>query len=888
MAWYRRLLNAFRADHVARDIEREMDFHLAERANDLEAAGLSARDAALEARRRFGNRTLLRERTHETDVFAWIASVNADIRYAARALRSTPGFTSVAILSLALGIGANTAIFNLTDALLLKPLPVSHPEQLLQVHMDTASTHFTNPLWEQIRDNTAAFARPLAYSATSFNLSRSGEERRVTGAWVSGDFFATVGVSPAAGRLFIAADDMRGCNGTAVVSQGFADRELGGTNAAVGKVLSLHGKPFQVLGVVDGSFFGIEVGQSADIYAPLCAQALTFGPTVLDHRSRWFLEILLRPKPGVSADQVNARLAVIAPRVFAATIPGNWTSADQREYAGQTLAAAPASTGLSDLRQTYSLALYTLMAVVALVLVVASANIANLLLARVAARQRELAIRIAMGAGRWRLVRQLLTESVSLAGAGAILGVLFAQWASRLLVGMLSMSDQPVFLDLSLDRRVLGFTLLVAVLTVAIFGIAPGWRTTRVDAQSILKSGGRTIAGGAHTLGSSLVVAQIALSLALIAASGLLLGSFRRLVTLDPGFRREGVTIASFDLKNAHYEPEQLVAVKRDILARVRAVPAVTSASISFTTPIGSAGWNEIIGVDGFSPADLRDSLAMMNQVSDGYFATLGTPLVAGRDILPSDMSGGRRVALINETMARHFFRDASPIGRTFRIEEPKQSTTFQIIGIVGDAKYQRLTEKPQPTAYLPLGQGSVQGAQFYVELRSTGPEAALSSAIRDIAAAVNPSTSLKITTLSAQVSASLARPRLLATLSSFFGALAPLLAVIGLYGTMSYNVNRRRNEIGVRMALGAANGQLMRMIAREAARLIFVGIAFGLALALMSTRFIRTLLFGVTPSDPGTFVMAAFALGSVALAAALVPAARAARQDPMTALRVE
>jgi predicted permease len=339
-------------------------------------------------------------------------------------------------------------------------------------------------------------------------------------------------------------------------------------------------------------------------------------------------------------------------------------------------------------------------------------------------------------------------------------------------------------------------------------------------------------------------------------------------------------------MRNANYKPEMLLSVKRDILTRLRAVPGVTSASVSFTTPIGDSGWNDIVGVNGFSPVKEQDSIAFFNQVSDGYFATLGTPIIAGRDVTPADMSGEHPVALINETMARHFFAGANPLGRTFRVEEPNHSTTYEVIGIVGDAKYSRLTEKPKSTAYLPLGPADVGGGQFDVALRSTVPEAALNAAIRDVAAAVNPATSLKITTLSAQVSASLARPRLLATLSSFFGLLAPLLAVIGLYGTMSYNVNRRRNEIGVRMALGAANRQVMRMIAREAASLIFAGVIFGVALALASTRFIRTLLFGVTPTDPTTFVVAALALAAVAMMAARFPAARAARQDPMDALR--
>ncbi len=891
MAWYHRLLNAIRPDRVSRDIDRELRFHLAERADDLEAAGMAADDAAREAQRRFGNRTLVQERARDEDALGWLTSTFTDLRYATRALLASPGFSLVAILSLAFGIGANTTIFSLTNALLLKTLPVAHPEQLMHVHMDSASNAtFTYPLWEEIRDQTAEFSGSLAHSATWFNLSKGGEERRANGAWVSGSFFGVLGVQPVAGRLLSNADDRRGCAGTAVVSEGFARREFGDPAKAPGALLSLNGQAFEVIGVSDGTFHGLAVGRASDIFVPLCAQAMLYGPKVLDARSRWYLDIMLRPEQGVSDAQLDARLAAIAPGVFAATVPPNFSAADQRDYRKLTLGAEPAATGLSDLRRPYRIALFTLMAIVAVVLVVACANIANLLLARAAARQREMAIRMAMGAGRWRLVRQLLTESLLLAAIGAALGILFARWASGLLVGFLATGSRAVFLDLSLDVRVLGFTIAVGVGTVALFGLAPAWRAGRVDPQLAMKAGGRGVVGDArHRLGRWLVVGQVALSLALVAVSGLLLGSFRKLLTLDPGFRRDGVLLATMKFPRESYNTASLLPAKREMLARLRSIPGVTSASASMLTPIGNASWNEIVAVGGYSPKKQDDSIAYMNQVSDGYFATLGTTILSGRDISSSDIDQRRPVALINATMARRFFGSASPIGRTFRVQsgdtlgEPRE-----IIGVVQDAKYQRLSEQTLATAYLPLGQGDVEGTQAAFSLRGVAASASLVPAVRAAAAAVNPAISLGITTLEDQVSESLARARLLATLSAFFGGLALLLAVVGLYGTMSYNVTRRRNEIGIRMALGAASGRVMRMIAAEAAMLIALGIACGSTLAFATTRLVRTLLFGVTPTDPATFIYAALTLGGVAMAAALFPAARAARQRPMDALREE
>jgi len=888
MSWFRRLSNVFRGDRLSDDLDRELAFHIAAEADALEARGVPRADAEREARRRFGHRATLKERTRDADVLGWLEALVADLRYGVRSLGAAPLLSLVTILSLALGIGANTAIFSLTDALLLRPLPVAHPEQLRKLTMGSPDEdEFTNPLWERIRDRKELFAGAFAYGTDRFDLSTGGIERPAPAAWVSGAMFQVLGVRAAAGRLILPDDDVRGCAGVAVVSAGFAEREFGDAGRAVGRLLTLDGHAMQVVGVTDPDFFGLSVGRTADIYVPLCAQELFNGAGVLDQRSRWYLSVVVRPDPSLGDAQFLARLRAAAPAVFAATVPPNFSADQQKKYAAGTLGAEPAATGMSDLRGRYAPALYILMALVGVVLVIACANIANLLRARGAARQREIAVRLALGAGRWRVVRQLLTESLLLALLGAAAGVLFASWASRAVVGFLSLGPASVWLDLSLDGRVLAFTAAVTVLTALLFGMAPAWRATRVDPQAALKAGGRGAVGDArHRLGRGLVVLQVALSLALVAASGLLLGSFRRLVTLDPGFRREGLLLVRMDFGVAGYKDSQLVAVKTEALRRVRAIPGVSAAGASLLTPMSGMGWNEFALVPGYSPADARDSLIWMNEVSDGFFAAYGTALRHGRDLRGSEMGTTAHVAVINETAARHFFAGVDPIGRSFRLHGGKgDSAPFEVVGVVQDAKYRQLDEKPVPTAYVPLGQGPFAVPAATYALR-TGSPAAVTAAVRASAASLNPAISLGVTTMESQVARSIARPRLLATLSAFFGAVALLLAVVGLYGTISYSVTRRRNEIGVRMALGAGRQQVLGLVVGDAAWLIAGGIVTGALLAFAGTRLLASMLYDVSPADPATFALSALVMAAAGTAAALLPARRAARLDPMEALR--
>ena len=500
-----------------------------------------------------------------------------------------------------------------------------------------------------------------------------------------------------------------------------------------------------------------------------------------------------------------------------------------------------------------------------------------------------MAVRLAIGSGRGRLVRQLLTESVLLAFLGAAIGTAFARWSSGLVVGFLAQSGRSVSLDLSLDLRVLGFAIALATLTGILFGLAPAWRSSRVAPQSAMRVSGRGLVGNpGHAFAKGIVVGQVALSLVLVVAAGLLVGSFQRLTTIDPGFRPDGVLIVQTGWADLELAEARHVGFPRELVERIRLIPGVRDASASRVTPIGGSAWNDYVVLDGAQEGS-SEALIWFNGVTDGYLQTLDTRLLAGRDFDPRDGRGSQPVVLVNETLVRRFYGDANPVGRHMRTNvHDSIGAPMEILGVVADAKYRRVDEEILPTAYVPLEQTELWAPSIQLALRSETEPTALIPAVTEAMREVHPAITLEFATMTEQIALSLARPRLLATLSGFFGALALLLAVIGLYGTMSYSVARRRNEMGVRIALGAAQTRILKLVAGEAGRIVAMGVVLGALLALAGTRLIATFLYGVTASDPVTLAVSALILGAVAMAAALVPAWRASGVDPMVSLREE
>lgn len=811
-----------------------------------------------------------------------------DARYAIRGLRNDRGFALVTALSLALGIGANTAIFSLIDAVMLKTLSVSHPEELVQVTAGGDQGYFSNPVWEQIRDRQDAFSGLFAYSRWAFNLAAGGEVRNVNGEYVSGQFFETLGVAAVLGRTFTLEDDRRGCSGAAVLSHGFWQREYGGRADILSKTISLNTHPFEIVGVAARGFTGTEVGASLDVMVPLCAEKILHGDSTLldaDPSGRW-LRIIGRPKPGMSASQASERLRALAPEVFRTTILPKWSAEERDRWLQTPLAAQTAANGLSSLREDYREALLMLLSIAGMVLLIGCANVSNLLLARAEVRGREIAIRMALGSGRGRLIRQLLTESLLLSFIGAGLGVLIAVWGTKVLVNFLDVS-----LDLTPDLRVLGFTAGVAILSGLLFGLAPARRGLQVDLVAAMKAGTRgLIRGTGSNAGKLLVMGQVVLSMVLVTCACLLLSTFWRLAWLEPGFEAERVLLTTINLRSNGYSSERRAAVFRQILERVRALPGVRAASLSDFTPMLPARRIREVVIEGSIMTSREDSQLYFNAVSDGYFATMGIPLIAGRDFNGRDTIAAPMAAIVNQTMAKKYFGGDNPVGRQFRIRTGDTlGDPIDIVGIVKDAKYNDLRQEIPPTAYTSWSQSRYLFPFTNVEVRAAnGAPGALVAGVKSAIASVDRSASIEFTTLAAQVSRTLQREQLLATVAGFFGGLALLLAIIGLYGLMSYSMARRRREIGIRIALGAEKSRVLGMVMGEVAVLVGSGIVVGLGVSLAATRLVASFLYGVQPNDPLTLLAAAAVLALAAGAASYWPARRASRIDPMMSLREE
>jgi putative ABC transport system permease protein len=821
-----------------------------------------------------------------------------DIRHGLRLLLLNPGFALVAILSLALGIGANTAIFQLLDAVRLRSLPVQHPEQLAIVKIgnrDNASgsfssrySHVTNPQWEQIRAQQQGFSGIFAWSPEQMNLARGGEIRMANVLWVSGDFFDVLGVKPEVGRLLNATDDRRGCSGAAVVSDAFWRREYGASPAALQKPLNLDGHPFDIVGVTPAQFFGVEVGRTFDIAIPLCVDPILRGEYARqDGRSDWWLALMGRLKPGWTLERATAQLDAISPALFQATLPQRFQADDAKYYLAYKLKAFPAENGFSELRSDYSNPLWMLLAIAGLVLLIACANLANLMLARASAREKEIAVRLALGASRGRLIRQLLSESLLLACAGAIAGILLARVLSSVLVAMISTQSDTMFLDLAPDYRVLGFTAALAVFTCILFGLAPALRATKSNPASAMRASGRGLTANRERFGLRrvLVVTQVALSLVLLVGALLFVGSLRNLMSVDAGFRQDGILIANLGFGSLKVPTDRRVEYRRQLVEKIRAIPGVVSAAHTNIRPLSGSGWNQSIHIDG-----KKKGGSQLTRVTPGYFATLNTPLVAGRDFDDHDVKAGLQVAIVNEAFAKKYFDGANPIGKRFGFEGDKGETppVFEVVGVVKNTKYYELREDFKPIAFFPDAQDNRPGPYANVVVRADVPLAALIPAIKRTVAEASPDIDVDFHPFKTTILDGLLQERLMATLSGFFGALAAVLAVIGLYGVISYMVARRTNEIGIRMALGADGRGIVRLILREAVLLLSIGLAVGVGLSLATARTASSMLFGLKPYDPATLAFAIATLAVVAIAASYIPARRAAGVDPMVALREE
>jgi len=848
--------------------------------------------------RSFGNVTQLQEASRAVWIWPFLETLAQDARYALRTLRANPGFAATAVLSLALGIGANTAIFSILNAVMLRSLPVEDPQRLMQLgspRSDPAhplSVTFTNPIWEQVRDHQQAFSGTLAYGTERFDLAAGGESHFAEGLWVSGDFFRVLGVPAIRGRVFAADDDVHGggpVGPVAVISYGFWKRHFGSDPDIVGKAVGLDRHRFTIIGVTPPWFRGLDVDTAFDVAIPIgCEPILHTDLSALAERSWWWLEVLGRLLPGEAPQQAEAKMKALAPEVDRATLPQDWNKVGQRKYLQRSFALRPAKTGFSSTGAQYRTGLFTLMAVVGLVLLIACANIANLLLARAAARQREMSIRMAIGAARRRVMRQLMSESLLLSVLGAAGGLLFAVWGSRLLVRFLSRAGSELQLDTAPDLRVLSFTMGVAILTGLLFGLAPALRATRVSPNNVLKEHARGMAAGRFGLARALVTGEVALSLMLLVGAGLFLGTLRNLVTTDLGFSRHNVLLVQANVMQAEVPKEQRPRVYREVVERLRAIPGVSSASSSAMTPIGRGQWDNTVFPEGYSHKGEDDTLVYFNRVSPGYFATMRQPILLGRDFSTHDDAGAPKVMLITQSVASRFFGAANPIGKTIRAQGPGKEGVYQVIGVVKDAKYAAVDEGVTRTVYIDCAQDADPWPQVNFEIRSERPVETFIPAVRAAIGEVNRGISLEFRNLETQVNDSLLQPRMVALLSAFFGGLALLLAVIGLYGVTAYGVARRQAEIGIRMALGAQPGSVVWLVLREVAAMLAIGTALGLGASLAAGRLVASLLYGVKPYDAAPLAIAAVVLGIATGIAAYVPAHRAARLDPMAALREE
>ena len=883
------------------DLEEEMRLHLESRRRQNLQSGMNSDDARSAARRRFGNSLALREKSHLAWGWECLENFLQDVHYGVRAMLRSPGVTLVALLSLALGIGANTAIFSLMDRVMLRSLPVQDPQQLVLFGdgLDEGISDgfpntelFSYPFYRAIQKQNQVF-RDVAAAFSILNEAHGFLEGRAESELfhvqlVSGSYFPMLGVQPVIGRMLTEEDDRsEGHHPVAVVSYAWWTRALGRDPAVLEKKITLGSAVLSIVGVAPPEFFGTKVGSLPDLWVPLSMQNEVppgYGSRT-DEMSEC-LHLMARLKPGITGAQATANANLLFQQILRGFSTAPLTRENLLQLDKTHLELTPMATGFSRLRYRFSGSLKVLMAVVGLVLLIACANIANLLLARSTARARELAVRQALGAARSRLVRQLLTESFLLAAVGGALGIAFASTASHLIVNILSDGRGALHLDVGLDSTLLLFTLAITMATALLFGTFPAFRATRLNVSDSLKDGRNQAAGAAKgPFAKALIVSQVALSLVLLVGAGLFLRSLMNLVNVDTGFNRENVIRMRVDASSAGYkEDARLMAVYHQIEDRVNALPGVRGASFSLFT-FNEGTWNNPIWVQGYERGH-REISVHHNAVGNDFFAAMGIPLLAGRAFGPQDTATSQRVGIISETTARTLFPAGSPIGKHYGRSRERDGD-IEVIGVAKDVKYNSLDEEQQPGDYLPYLQNVRYLNEF--EVRYTAAAAPAMSAVRQAFHEVDSTLPLSgISTLDQQVERSIANQRLLAQLSAFFGLLAVFLSCIGIYGLMSYLVTRRIGEIGVRMALGANRSAVLWMVLRESLLLVLAGAAIGVPVAFACQQLVSSLLFGLRGANAFSFCAAVAMLLAVAGFAGFLPARRASLVDPMIALRYE
>ena len=827
-----------------------------------------------------------------------------DLRYAVRTLRKSPLFTAVAVFSLALGIGANTAIFTLINQLILQLLPVQHPEELVLLTArgshygsNTGANSISYPMYQDFRDKNEVFRGMFCRYGALFSLTSDGRTELVTGELVSGNYFPVLGVGAALGRVFTAQDDLiQGGHPLAILSYGFWKTRFGSDPGVLGKRIVVDGYPLTIVGVSQAGFDGVEPGSTVQIRVPMMMKKEIIPGrfySLNDRRGR-FVQAFARLKPGVTIDRAKAGLQPLFHQILNMEVQqkefATATDYTKRQFLKMSMDVLPASKGRSFLRQQFYNPLMALMGIVALVLLIACSNVANLLIARATARQKEIAVRLALGASRRRLIAQLLEESVLLSAAGGAAGLGLAVLMDKALIGFLPVAVTAVTLTATPDPRVLGFTLAVSVLTGLIFGLAPAIQSTRPELAGTLKDQAGAVVGGTSVmLRKSLVVSQVALSLLLLIGAGLFVQSLKNLKGVNPGFQTENLLSFAVNPLLNGYKDERCLQFYRQLTDRLNALPGVTSAALAIMPVLDGNEWDSTVAVEGYTTKQGEAVDPHMQFVSPGFFDTMGIGVLLGRDFSIRDEKSAPKVGIVNERFAKRYFGGANPIGRHIgQGGDPGTKLDIEIVGVVKDTRYESMRDEVPYEVYLPYRQMNfVQGMTAY--LRAKGDPAGLFPMLRQVVREVDSNVPVyRMRTLEQQVDKSLVTERMLAMLATVFGCLATVLAAVGLYGVMAYMVVRRTREIGIRMALGAGGGRVIWLVMREVMLLAAIGVVLGLPAAWALTRLVQTQLFGIDPADLPTMLLAAFGIASVALLSGYLPARRAIGIDPMRALRWE